>query len=301
MAEIKLTGTIAKASTLTGQINKGVGMGELPQARGLGEFLSPAYSVNGHDLTAVSEAIQSKAGVEAPVWPDGFVKGVGRITEKLEDLETEAGKIGCLVGGEPPTEDQLLADLASANAATGKADTTLHDALNSLIEGFGGGGEEVFVVANTGKQYTKHFRHITGGIQADSSATTNFVNATELVSFETDLVGNGYCFASKVFSGCSKLESVVFSRLDRIITPLDIYYGCNALKTVQLGSIGYPITALSDVRMMRGCSAPVELTIYVDATTFGEIPGGIANYAPWSNLNAVIIYRNSTTGEVITE
>lgn len=147
MAEIKLTGTIAKASTLTGQINKGVGMGELPQARGLGEFLSPAYSVNGHDLTAVSEAIQSKAGVEAPVWPDGFVKGVGRITEKLEDLETEAGKIGCLVGGEPTTEDQLLADLASANAATGKADTTLHDALISLIAGYGEGVDAGAVVA----------------------------------------------------------------------------------------------------------------------------------------------------------
>ena len=195
---------------------------------------------------------------------------------------------------------QLQADLASANAATGKSDATLHDALNSLIEGFGGGGEEIFIAPTTCVPYTRHIRNITGGLTADSVSYL-FKGATELISFETDLVGNGYAFASNTFNGCTKLESVIFSRLDRIITPLDIYYGCNALKTVQLGSIGYPITGLNDVRMMRGCSAPVALTIYVDATTLGEIPGGIANYAPWSNPNAVIIYRNSTTGEVITE
>ena len=195
---------------------------------------------------------------------------------------------------------QLQSDIAAANKVTGKADGTMHDAVASLIEGFGGGGEEVFIVPTTCVPYTRHIRNITGGQTAINIAGM-FQGATELVSFETDLTGNGYAFASNTFNGCTKLESVVFSRINKIVTPLDIYYGCNALKTVQLGSIGYPVTALSDARMMRGCSAPVELTIYVDATTLGEIPASITNHAPWYNPNAIIIYRNSTTGEVITE
>lgn len=202
-----------------------------------------------------------------------------------------------------PQENYLVngADLTAVGEAiaakSGVEKPVFPDGWKAAVDGI----EDIFVVPATGKQYTKHFQNITGGIKADHTATTNFINATELVSFETDLVGNGYCFASKVFSGCSKLESVIFSRLGSIVTPVDIYYGCNALRTIQLGSIGYPVGALSDARMMRGCSAAVELTIYVDATTIDEIPGAIKSHAPWYNANATIVYRNSTTGEVITE
>lgn len=79
MAERNITGTITKEKAITGSINKGIGMGELPQAAGLSAFLSPAYAVNGTDLTAVGEAVREKAGLEeAPVWPEGVVDGVGK-------------------------------------------------------------------------------------------------------------------------------------------------------------------------------------------------------------------------------
>ena len=80
MDEVKMTGTITKEKSLTGSINKGIGMGELPSARGLREFPSPAYSVNGADLTAVGEAIAEKAGTEKPVFPDGWKEAVEGIT-----------------------------------------------------------------------------------------------------------------------------------------------------------------------------------------------------------------------------
>lgn len=164
-----------------------------------------------------------------------------------------------------------------------------------------GGGAEIFVVPNTGVLYYKNHKHITDGISADNKATPSYRGAIEMVSFETDLVGNGYCFTNGVFHGCIKLESVIFSRLGSIVTPMDLYSGCTNLKTVQYGSIGYPMTTLSDGRMLRGTSHALELTIYVDAETIADIPTAIKGSAPWGNANAVIVYRNSTTGEVITE
>jgi hypothetical protein len=141
-----------------------------------------------------------------------------------------------------------------------------------------------------------------GDVEVSSvGVNQDYAEATELISFETDGLTNGYRFASKSFQGCTKLETVKFPRFHSIVTPIDIYARCSSLKTVQYGSIGYPVTTLSDSRMLRSSAVGIELTIYVDATTIAEIPGDIKNWAPWGNSSAIIIYRNSTTGEVITE
>lgn len=198
------------------------------------------------------------------------------------------------------TKLKAIAD--AIRGKTGKADEMTLEQMATEIEGIeAGGGEEVFTVQGSGLMYTAHIKHITGGISANHKAWPCYINATELVSYETDLVGNGYCFTSNVFQGCTKLESVIFSRLGSIVAPIDKYSYCTNLKTVQYGSVGYPMTALSDGRMLRGTSHALELTIYVDAETVADIPTAITGFAPWGNANAVIIYRNSTTGEVITE
>lgn len=74
------------------------------------------------------------------------------------------------------------------------------------------------------------------------------------------------------------------------------------LKEVQAGSIGFPV---SDMPFEKGFggnnNTDLVITIYVDATALSEVPTDISNYAPFGAINTTIIYRNSTTGEVITE
>lgn len=197
-------------------------------------------------------------------------------------------------------EESSLQDIADAIREKNGAEDTykpseMADAVRAIES-----GEEVFIVENTGVMYTAHIKHITNGVSCDHKGFATFRNATELVSFETDLVGNGYCFASSVFYGCTKLENVIFSRIKEIVTPLDKYFGCTSLKYVQYGSIGNPMTRLSDSRMLRGTSHEFDLIIYVDAEKIEDISADITNSAPWGNANVNIIYRNSTTGEVIT-
>ena len=196
--------------------------------------------------------------------------------------------------------DSTLTDIADAiREKNGTEDTYKPSQMADAVRAIESGGE-VFVVENTGVMYTAHIKHITNGVSCDNKGYARSRNATELVSFETDLVGNGYCFAESVFYGCTKLENVIFSRIKYIVTPLDKYSGCTSLKRVQYGSIGNPMTQLSDNRMLRGTSHEFDLIIYVDAEKIEDISADITNSAPWGNANVNIIYRNSTTGEVIT-
>lgn len=80
MPERTLTGKIRREIPFSGTVNKGVGMGALPEAGGLSRFPSPAYSVNGVDLTNLQTAIAEKSGVEVPAFPDGFVEAVDKIS-----------------------------------------------------------------------------------------------------------------------------------------------------------------------------------------------------------------------------
>ena len=66
------------------------------------------------------------------------------------------------------------------------------------------------------------------------------------------------------------------------------------LKTVQLGSIGYPINGLGDYAFWNCTQNDLTITVYVadDAT----LP---VSKSPWGATNATIIYRSATTGEVI--
>lgn len=67
---------------------------------------------------------------------------------------------------------------------------------------------------------------------------------------------------------------------------------------VGMGSIGTPV-----VRMDAGTfrvPGPVTLTLYVDAATLADIPALVKDKVPgyWP-ANTTVVYKNSTTGEVI--
>lgn len=75
---------------------------------------------------------------------------------------------------------------------------------------------------------------------------------------------------------------------------------CEKLQTVTLGSVGVAVSSMYG-RAFRGCINPnLTITIYVDAATLADIPTAVSGSSPFGAVNATIIYKNSTTGEVIT-
>lgn len=97
---------------------------------------------------------------------------------------------------------------------------------------------------------------------------------------------------------CSKLTTVTLPKAQYLTK--HFCRECTALNTVQLGSIGYPVTSI-DALAFDGCSNEgLTITIYVNANEILVIPRGVAGNSPFGAVNATIIYRNSTTGEVIT-
>lgn len=75
---------------------------------------------------------------------------------------------------------------------------------------------------------------------------------------------------------------------------------CIKLQTVILGSVGVAVSQVYIKAFLR-CNDPnLTITIYVDAATLADIPEAVSGSSPFGAVNATIIYKNSTTGEVIT-
>ena len=75
---------------------------------------------------------------------------------------------------------------------------------------------------------------------------------------------------------------------------------CKKLQTVTLGSVGVAVGSIYG-RAFAECTNPnLTITIYVDAATLADIPTAVSGNSPFGAVNATIIYKNSTTGEVIT-
>lgn len=131
-------------------------------------------------------------------------------------------------------------------------------------------------------------------------------SATELVSLKltkwnptsTSSLGLWAGSLTSFMRGCSKLTTVTLPKAQYLTK----YFcrECTALNAVQLGSIGYPVTSI-DALAFDGCSnEEITFTIYVDATTMDGIPVAVSGSSPFGAVNATIIYKSSTTGEVIT-
>ena len=117
-----------------------------------------------------------------------------------------------------------------------------------------------------------------------------FKGASELVSLEMNC-GGAYQFLQSL-QYCSKLQSVSFPMLTTYNGGnTNTCVGCTALKSMQLGSIGYPVTKIDFNTKSRSGKT---VTIYCTA---------IANVS-FSNTPVdsgdTVIYRSSTTGEVLT-
>lgn len=109
----------------------------------------------------------------------------------------------------------------------------------------------------------------------------------------------------KLAGGANANDTFQSPSLKTLILPKLQYGGhywarqATALETVQLGSIGYPVTSLGNYFFYKDTQDNLEITVYVNATTLSGIPSAVRGSAPWGATNATVIYRNSNTGEII--
>lgn len=112
---------------------------------------------------------------------------------------------------------------------------------------------------------------------------------------------------------CPRLKSIHFPKVTSITTAYFIrqqFSGMtltHSLESITIGSIGHPVTSLVSTmsRWFYGdCKDGCTVTIFVNAATLADVPSDVSNHATGSGhpsgyvIN--VIYKNSTTGEVIT-
>lgn len=152
-----------------------------------------------------------------------------------------------------------------------------------------GGGETVYVAPNSGMLYVPNMV-----IPDTATAFRNVFldGAVELVTLEAKALLNAYQFAGAL-QNLTKLESVSWpNQTSYQGGNTNTCRGCTALTQIQMGSIGHPVTAI-DISM-GGATAGKTVTVYctaISAITVGR--------TPW-NAQDTVIYRDSTTGEVLT-
>ncbi len=196
-------------------------------------------------------------------------------------------------------KSRLTALLTYANGVTGESDTNICDAIQTLADGYGQGGVEVYE-ATSGALYTKT-------IQLESTTLECiYKGCTEL---EEVTVVNATSAPQGFLYNNAKLRRVIMPKITNPSSYIIRQQGStyNKLEEVQIGSVGYPVTAISNFRWRYGAHAMIlNVTIYVDYTSVADIPstittnaGGDNSYAP-SGSTVNVVYRNSTTGEVLS-
>ena len=131
----------------------------------------------------------------------------------------------------------------------------------------------------------------------------------ELICNETSVIGgSSHNTIVNYFNKCRELEIARFPFLQGIGSSfVELFFGnCTSLREAQFGSIGHPVSTFDNTnyeyKVFGGCiQRGLTITIYVDANTLSDVPDAVSHCAPWGATNATIIYRNSTTGEVIME
>lgn len=152
-----------------------------------------------------------------------------------------------------------------------------------------GSGETVYVAPKSGMLYVPNMV-----IPDTATAFRNdFLNgATELITLEAKALVNAYQFVG-VLQNLTKLESVSWpNQTSYLGGNTNTCNGCTALTQVQMGSIGHPVTNI-DITM-GGAKAGKTVTIYCTA-----ISAITVSHLPWE-VQDTVIYRDSTTGEVLT-
>lgn len=196
--------------------------------------------------------------------------------------------------------NRLDADMATvADAIRSKAGTedalSFPDGFVSAVEGIEA-GEEAFFTPDSGIMYFKKM-HIPDAF----SKLDGYSKAYYLEEFYAPnaALNQPNSVAPGAFQFCTALRIIYLPKATYFMHYN--FRSCTSLKEAQLGSAGYPVTNMANYTFSGVAQADLTITVYVNAEKLADIPTAVASIAPWGATNATIIYRNSTTGEVITE
>lgn len=225
-------------------------------------------------------------------------------SQELQDTVTDYGTARTVTGVDANTTltDGINALTTYANEVTSGSDTTLSEAVATLAAGYGQGGGDTVYCGSYGALYTVDT--VTDSTRAD----TGFRECEYL-----ETITHSEATSVSLYAGgfnCVALKSVTVPKCatypNYFIRQQGSSY-CN-LESVTLGSIGYPVTNLTGANWRYGChAATLTVTIYVDATILADIPTAVSSYAEGNDIYApsgstvTVVYKNSTTGEAITE
>lgn len=194
---------------------------------------------------------------------------------------------GAVVTGSNPYEK-------TATDAEVNTQTNLIEQIKTVLQDKAVGGVEL-LFTSSGIMYVENLV-VPETVTALSSGAYNINGIKSITALGVTSIGGHYCFGG----AWNSLEVLICPRL----TSWPGNYWCRGgnLKEVQAGSIGYPVTAMLNAKGFDlNSRADLVITIYVDATTLAEVPTDVSSYAPFGATKATIVYRNSTTGEVISE
>lgn len=215
--------------------------------------------------------------------------GVSVSPESLVTGNTALNAAGELIDGANPYEK-------TATDAEVNTQADLIEQLKTVLQNkvAGGGGVEL-LFTTSGVMYVEEIV-VPETVTALATGAYNINGIKSVTALGVTSLGGHYCFGG----AWNQMETIICPRL----TSWPGNYWCRGgnLKEVQAGSIGYPVTAMSNAKGFDlNKRTDLVITIYVDATTLAEVPTEVSSYAPFGATNATIVYRNSTTGEVISE
>lgn len=160
------------------------------------------------------------------------------------------------------------------------------------------GGVNVYE-STAGAMYTKILQLESTTLECNYKGCTELEEVTAVNATSTP---QGFLYNNE------KLRRAIFPKITNPANYLIRQQGStyNKLEEVQIGSVGYPVTRIGSLNWRYGSHATVlTVTIYVDYTSVADIPTAITQYATGnsaytpSGSTVNVVYRNSTTGEVI--
>lgn len=152
-------------------------------------------------------------------------------------------------------QEKLQALLAASNTTTGETDTTLTDAVQRLVDGYGGGGGEVYYSSDKyGAIYTENTvfpDRVTANRDWLSSLYDSCTN------MKTLYVGKNYKLSTAMFYGCTNLRMAKI----RSIAISDMFWACGALEFCTI----YPDVDSVKAYTFEGCNSLIGVIVLGDS------------------------------------
>lgn len=185
-----------------------------------------------------------------------------------------------------PLTDAINALTTYANEVTGQSDTTLSDAVESLVDGYGGGGG--------GLSFADYCNGLVDGTLETivDNSITKFPPSTRLFNSQTSLKSVSFNALTSfegtdyMFRNCSNLESASFPVLAKLGQSSSYFEGCSKLTSIDFKNANSGYIGSS---MFKGCT----LLAFVD---LGAPSNRINNeaFSGCSNLKTVVIRKENS-------